>query len=57
MDKFQEIIHINMIGVAYLTQIVLPIMKQNGRGQIINISSISGFWSQEKNAFYSATKH
>jgi short-subunit dehydrogenase len=46
-----------MIGMVYLTQLFLPIMKQNGKGQIINISSISGFWSQEKNAFYSATKH
>jgi short-subunit dehydrogenase len=57
IEKFQEIININLVGVARLTQAILPSIRNSGWGQIINISSISGFWSQEKGAFYSATKH
>jgi NAD(P)-dependent dehydrogenase (short-subunit alcohol dehydrogenase family) len=33
---------VNVFGLARLTQLVLPIMRRQGAGRVINISSIGG---------------
>lgn len=47
----------NFFGVARMTQAVLPIMRQQGNGHIINISSLSGLAPVPFHGFYSASKH
>ena len=46
----------NFIGLVFLTNLVLPIMRKQGDGMIINISSIGGLMGLPFQAFYSASK-
>lgn len=48
---------VNIFGLARLTQLVLPGMRKNGYGKIINISSIGGKIYTPLGAWYHATKH
>lgn len=55
-DDMREIMDVNLMGTFYATKAVLPQMRKQGSGHIINISSVAG-----KRAFpflgaYSATK-
>lgn len=47
----------NFFGVLELTRQVLPIMRRQGGGRIINMSSISGVMGQPVLSGYVATKH
>lgn len=46
----------NFIGMVHLTRILLPLMRKQGGGLIINISSIGGLMGLPFQAFYSASK-
>jgi len=46
----------NFIGMVHLTNSVLPIMRKQGGGLIINISSLGGLIGLPFQAFYSASK-
>lgn len=48
---------VNVFGLARLTQLVLPIMRKQGSGKIINISSIAGKITLPLGGWYHATKH
>lgn len=55
----QEVRHmfeVNFFGLASLTQLVLPLMRRQRSGHIINISSIGGFVGFPALSFYNATK-
>jgi NAD(P)-dependent dehydrogenase (short-subunit alcohol dehydrogenase family) len=47
---------VNVFGLARMTQLVLPAMRQAGRGRIINISSIGGKFYEPLGSWYHATK-
>jgi NADP-dependent 3-hydroxy acid dehydrogenase YdfG len=47
----------NMFGLARLTQLVIPGMRETGSGRIINLSSVFGRFAVPGNAYYAATKH
>lgn len=46
----------NYLGPARLIRMVLPVMRDEGRGKIINISSVSGMLAMPTMASYSASK-
>ncbi|MFC6182566.1 oxidoreductase [Lactiplantibacillus daowaiensis] len=48
---------VNVFGVMRLTQLVLPIMRAQHGGRIINVSSIGGKIYQPLSAWYMGTKH
>lgn len=48
---------VNMFGLARLTQLVLPTMRQKRDGKIVNISSMGGKIYTPLGAWYHATKH
>lgn len=48
---------VNVFGVMRLTQLVLPMMRKQHRGRIINTSSIGGKIYQPLSAWYMGTKH
>ena len=50
LDKWNNTININLTGTFLFTKYVVPIMKKNNFGRIINISSTAG---QRGEAFYS----
>ncbi|MGD1840019.1 MAG: oxidoreductase [Thermonemataceae bacterium] len=47
---------VNIFGLARLIQLVLPQMRQQQSGRIINISSIGGSFGEPHGAWYHATK-
>lgn len=48
---------VNLFGLARLTQLVVPYMRAQGRGRIINISSMGGRIYTPLGAWYHASKH
>ena len=53
----QSVFDINVLGVIRMTKAVLPHMRAQRRGRIINVSSILGFIPQPFMAVYAASKH
>lgn len=47
---------VNIFGLARLTQLILPYMRKQGSGKIINISSMGGKFGEPHGAWYHATK-
>lgn len=56
-DKVRELFEVNTIGVITMTRAVLPAMKQNRRGQIINILSTAAVEARANMAIFTATKY
>ena len=56
-DTIQETFDINTLGPIKLCKAVLPGMKNNKSGQIINITSIGGLVPDEMTEIYNATKY
>lgn len=54
--EIRYMFEVNFFGLASLTQLVLPIMRKQRSGHIINISSIGGFVGFPALSFYNATK-
>jgi NAD(P)-dependent dehydrogenase (short-subunit alcohol dehydrogenase family) len=53
----QSVFNINVFGVIRMTKAVLPYMRAQGAGRIINISSVLGFVPAPYMALYGASKH
>lgn len=53
----QSLFDTNVFGVMRMVKEVLPHMRAQGRGRIINISSVLGFLPQPYMAAYAASKH
>lgn len=56
MSEARYQFEVNIFGLARLTQLVLPGMRKQGSGRIINISSIGGKFGEPHGAWYHATK-
>jgi short-subunit dehydrogenase len=56
MDDCREMFDTNFFGTVEAMQAVIPIMKQQGSGAIINVSSVAGHIPLPFHAAYSATK-
>ena len=57
VDEWNQMIDVNIRGVLHGIAAMLPIMKRQGVGQIINLSSIGGHQVWPTCAVYSATKY
>ncbi|RNF34381.1 oxidoreductase [Paracoccus methylarcula] len=53
----QAVFDVNVFGVLRMTNAVLPVMRRQGKGRIINLSSVMGLVPAPYNALYAATKH
>lgn len=53
----QALFNVNVFGVTRVTNAVLPTMRKQQKGRIINIGSILGLIPAPYNALYAATKH
>lgn len=43
MDKWQQVLDLNLTGLFQLSAMAAQVMKEQGRGKIINITSVAGF--------------
>jgi NAD(P)-dependent dehydrogenase (short-subunit alcohol dehydrogenase family) len=57
LDQARLIFETNFFGLIRMTRAVVPHMRTQGRGRIINIGSVLGFLPMPYGALYSATKH
>lgn len=55
-SDWQRMININLLGLMYATHAALPLMKAQGGGHIVNISSVAGRVAIPNYAVYNATK-
>ena len=55
-DDFQKVIAVNLFGAIWLTQAVLPIMKRQKYGRIVQVASIAGKEGNPKMAPYNTAK-
>ena len=53
----QRLFDVNVFGVTRVTNAVLPVMRSQGKGRIVNMSSILGLIPSPYNALYASTKH
>ncbi len=55
-DEWRRMVDINILGLMYATQAVLPIMREQQSGHIVNVSSVAGRYSFAGASVYNATK-
>ncbi len=51
-----SLLHVNVICLTHLTRLLMPGMVARGRGRILNIASIAGFYPGPLTACYNASK-
>lgn len=57
IEEARRQVEVNVFGLARLTQLVLPIMRAQGSGRIINTSSIAGKMVIYLGGWYNVTKY
>ena len=56
-EEVRRMFEINVFGLAHMTQSVLPYMRKQRSGHILNVASIGGLRSFPGVGFYNATKY
>ena len=56
-EEVRRMFEINVFGLAHMTQAVLPFMRKQKSGHILNVASIGGLRSFPGVGFYNATKY
>jgi len=57
IDQAKALFETNFFGLIRMTRAVVPHMRRQGNGRIINIGSVLGFLPMPYGALYAATKH
>lgn len=57
VDDWEKMIDTNVKGLLYVSKSVIPLMIENKKGHIVNISSIAGKEAYANGNVYCATKH
>jgi short-subunit dehydrogenase len=57
IEQVRSLFDTNFLGVVRVTNEVLPIMRQQGSGRILNIGSVVGLIPGPFGAYYTASKH
>ncbi|MEN3044122.1 MAG: SDR family NAD(P)-dependent oxidoreductase [Candidatus Hydrothermales bacterium] len=55
-DDFYKLFDVNVKGIFLMTKEILPLMIKNGKGVIVNVSSLAGYVGSPLMSVYSATK-
>ncbi|MEM8576598.1 MAG: SDR family NAD(P)-dependent oxidoreductase [Pseudomonadota bacterium] len=56
-DALRAVLETNVIGWHHLTRAVIPVMRAQGHGRIVNCSSVLGFITLPWRGAYNASKH
>ncbi len=57
LDVFRKVVDINLMGVYYGLRHVIPVMREQGYGRIVNVASVGGIRGVVNQTAYVATKH
>jgi len=55
-EEWRRMIHANVFGVLYCTHAALPLMREQGSGHIVNVSSVAGRVARQGSGVYNLTK-
>src|SRR6202035_1347356 len=55
-EEWRRMIHANLFGVLYCTHAALPLMREQGSGHIVNVSSVAGRIARAGSGVYNLTK-
>ncbi|HEV3048604.1 MAG TPA: SDR family NAD(P)-dependent oxidoreductase [Solirubrobacteraceae bacterium] len=55
-EEWRRMIHANVFGVLYCTHAALPLMRAQGGGHVVNVSSVAGRVAREGSGVYNLTK-
>jgi clavulanate-9-aldehyde reductase len=55
-EEWRRMIHANLFGVLYCTHAALPLMRGQGSGHIVNVSSVAGRVARAGSGVYNLTK-
>jgi clavulanate-9-aldehyde reducatase len=55
-EEWRRMVHANIFGVLYCTHAALPLMREQGSGHIVNVSSVAGRIAREGSGVYNLTK-
>ena len=55
-EEWQHIVNVNLIGLFYVCKAIVPVMRENGQGHIVNIASVAGKEGNPNMSAYSASK-
>ena len=55
-EDWRRMVDVNLLGLLYCTQAALPIMREQGGGYIVNVSSVAGRSANAGSGVYNLTK-
>ena len=55
-DEWRRMVDVNLLGLLYCTHAALPILREGGGGDIVNISSVAGRVASAGSGVYNLTK-
>jgi NADP-dependent 3-hydroxy acid dehydrogenase YdfG len=55
-EEWRQMIQVNVFGVLYCTHAALPLMREQGAGHIVNVSSVAGRFARAGSGVYNLTK-
>jgi NADP-dependent 3-hydroxy acid dehydrogenase YdfG len=55
-ENWRRMVHVNVFGVLYCTHAALPLMREQGSGHIVNVSSTAGRFANAGSGVYNLTK-
>lgn len=56
VEEFSQIVTINLMGTFHVNRAVVPLMRKNGYGRIVNVASVAGKEGNPNASAYSASK-
>ncbi len=56
-EELRRVMEINFFGTARMVKAALPLMREKGRGRVVNFSSINGLLAVPFQGAYTASKH
>ncbi len=55
-EEWRRMIHVNLFGVLYCTHAALPLLRAQGSGDVVNVSSVAGRVARAGSGVYNLTK-
>jgi NADP-dependent 3-hydroxy acid dehydrogenase YdfG len=55
-EHWRRMVDVNLLGLLYCTHAALPLMREDGGGDIVNVSSVAGRSANAGSAVYNLTK-
>lgn len=56
-EEWEKVFKVNVTAALYLTQLVAPVMKEKGKGVIVNTASVASYAGHHGFAAYVSSKH